>query len=144
MQVHTIMTREVITVGPDDSVRGVRDLFERFRFHHVIVVDAGRVAGVVSDRDLLKNLSPFIGKGSERPMDLASLQRRVHQIMTRKPITINENDAIGAAGLLMLQNHVSCLPVVNDAGACCGIITSRDVLRWCLQSGCSVMQQKAA
>jgi acetoin utilization protein AcuB len=143
MLVSAIMSPAVVTVGLDETVASVQHLFERYRFHHLVVLDGGRVVGVVSDRDLLRNVSPFVGKGSERPMDLASLQRRVHQIMTRHPVTCAESEPIASAGLLMLQHHVSCLPVVGDAGKCRGIVTSRDVLRWCLQSGCSAVRAAA-
>ncbi len=143
MLVEAIMSRTVVTVGLDEPLRSVQELFDRYRFHHLIVVDGGRVVGVVSDRDLMRNLSPFVGKASERTMDTASLQRKVHQIMTRQPVTCRADEPIASAGLVMLQHNVSCLPVISESGACRGIITSRDVLRWCLQSGCSVVRAAA-
>jgi acetoin utilization protein AcuB len=143
MLIDAIMIRSVVTVGLDDTLRTVQALFERYRFHHAIVVDQGRVVGVVSDRDLFRNLSPFIGMGSERPMDQASLNRKVHQIMSRRPITVGGGEPIASAGLLMLQHNISCLPVVDAQGGCRGVVTSRDVLRWCLQCGCSVVRPAA-
>lgn len=143
MLVESIMSRTVVTVGLDETLGGVQGLLDRYRFHHLVVVDGGRVVGVVSDRDLMRNLSPFVGKASERAMDAASLQRKVHQIMSRRPVTCRGDEPIASAGLLMLQHSVSCLPVVSDSGACRGIVTSRDVLRWCLQSGCGVMRAAA-
>jgi acetoin utilization protein AcuB len=133
MTLDTIMTRHVVTVGMDDELRKIRDLFDRYRFHHVVVVDKCRMVGVISDRDLLKNISPFIGKASERTMDLASLQRKAHQIMTRSLVSAQPDMLIGDAALMMLNNKISCLPVLDANGACVGIITLRDLLRWSLR-----------
>lgn len=133
MTLDTIMTRHVVTVGMDDELGTIRKVFDQFRFHHVVVVDKCRVVGVISDRDLLANLSPFLGKPSERTMDLASLHRRAHQIMTRALISARPETPVGDAALTMINNKISCLPVLNQHGACVGIVTMRDLLRWSLQ-----------
>jgi acetoin utilization protein AcuB len=78
----------------------------------------------------LKNLSPFVGKAmTERAQDLATLQRRVHQIMTRKLVSTGADASVVRAAELMLEHHISCLPVVNGAGRPVGIVTWRDLLR---------------
>jgi acetoin utilization protein AcuB len=132
MTLDSIMTRHVVTVRMDDELHIIRDMFEKYRFHHVLVVDQCRVVGVISDRDLLKNVSPFVGKLAERTLDVQSLHRKAHQIMTRSLISGAPNTPIGDAALLMLNNRISCLPVINNDGACVGIVTMRDLLRWSL------------
>jgi acetoin utilization protein AcuB len=131
-RVETIMTRRVVRVKMDDSLRDVRDIFERSGFHHLVVVDGRRVVGLVSDRDLLKNISPFVGKMSEREQDAFTLLRRVHQIMTRKLVSCAPSATLAEAGRLMLDLKVSCLPVLDARGACVGILTMRDLLAWSL------------
>ena len=133
MTIETIMTRHVVTVRMDDELRTIRELFDRYRFHHVVVVDQCRVVGVISDRDLLHNISPFIGKASERTMDLASLHRKAHQVMTRSLVSVMPETPIGDAAILMMNNKISCLPVLDANGACVGIVTMRDLLRWSLR-----------
>jgi acetoin utilization protein AcuB len=133
MTLESIMTRHVVTVRMDDELYTIRDLFNKYRFHHVLVMDKCRVVGVISDRDLLKNTSPFIGKAAERPMDLQSLHRKAHQIMTRALVSGSPATPVGDAALLMLNNRISCLPIINDDGACVGIVTMRDLLRWALK-----------
>ena len=128
VNVNEIMTRGAVTIGMDDYVERVKDLFEEHGFHHLLVLGKGRLVGVVSDRDLLRNLSPFIGKLTERSHDLATLNRRVHQIMTRKPVTVSPEMSVEAAADMMLQQHVSCLPVVTEDGNLVGIVSSRDLL----------------
>lgn len=140
----TIMTRRVMTLRMDDTLRQVRDLFDRHRFHHAVVVEDGRAVGIVSDRDLLKHLSPFLDQGAERPLDRGTLERKVHQIMTRKLISVTEGMFVEQAGQLMLHHTISCVPVLNAHGACIGIVTSHDVMRWCLQGKCKTPFGEAA
>lgn len=127
-----IMTRRLVTVDMDDMLSDVRAIFDRYRFHHVIVVREGKLAGVLSDRDLLKNLSPFIGNTMmERSQDANTLQRRVHQVMTRNPVVGQTEMTIPEAAKLVLDRNVSCLPVVDTTMRPRGIVTWRDLLMHC-------------
>ena len=129
MKVADIMSREPVTVGLDDDLTRVKELFELHRFHHVLVLAGGRLVGIVSDRDLLRATSPFIGRASERPQDVATLHRRVHQIMSRGLVTVPSATPVEEAARLMLAKRVSCLPVVEEDGSVVGIVTWRDQLR---------------
>ncbi len=129
MNVSEMMTRHPVTVNPHTTVEEVQRLFEAHHFHHALVVDCGQLVGVVSDRDLLKNLSPFIGNVlAERPQDLALLRRHIHLIMTRQPVCVLPDTPVGAAAWLMRDKKVSCLPVVDDGKRPLGIVTAPDLL----------------
>lgn len=134
MSVAAIMSRPVVTVSMDDTLEQVRDLFDEERFHHAIVVEEDKVVGVVSDRDLLRNISPFAGRFAERAQDAQSLQRKVHQVMTRRLVWIHPDAPISQAAETMLLQRVSCLPVLDPNGACIGIVTLRDILRWTVRA----------
>jgi acetoin utilization protein AcuB len=137
------MSRHVVTVSMDATVKEIQRIFAQFRFHHVVVTeeeqpdaDAGvRAVGIISDRDLLKAISPFIGKMAERPQDVASLGRKAHQIMTRELVWTTQDVPIADAALVMLNRRVTCLPVLDAEGRCVGIATWRDLLRWTVQQG---------
>lgn len=131
MVVGDIMTRKVVTIGMDDTLEKVRELFNAAWFHHLIVTENGRIVGILSDRDLLKNISPFVGHElAERRQDVATLKRRVHQIMTRQPITARADTPLEFAARLMVDFAISALPVVDDANRPIGIVTWKDILRW--------------
>jgi acetoin utilization protein AcuB len=85
---------------------------------------------VVSDRDLLKALSPFISTLVERSQDLRTLKKPVHQIMTRKPFSASKDLAIEEAAVLMLNKKISCLPIVRPDLTVEGIVTDKDILKW--------------
>jgi acetoin utilization protein AcuB len=106
-------------------------MFEANKYHHLIVHgDQHECVGVISDRDLLKNISPFVGKMGERDKDRSLLSRRAHQIMTRQLVAVRSNTALRAAARVMLDHKISCLPVVDQKRHCIGIITLRDVVGW--------------
>ena len=130
MSVRDIMTTPVHTIDMDDSILSAKRLFDRKRFHHAVVLAQGRVHGAVSDRDILKTISPFVGKIMERTQDLGTLKRRIHQVMSRAPVTIGPDEPVGAAADKMLCERVSCLPVVDADGSLVGIVTTRDVVKW--------------
>ncbi len=129
MNIGQIMCRKLTTVGPDDSLHRVKEIFDLHGFHHLPVAENGRLVGVISDRDLLRNVSPFLGRLSERTQDTATLERRAHQIMTRHPVAISPSMELPDAVQLLLSSPISCLPVVNEAGQLVGIVTWRDLLR---------------
>lgn len=129
VKVSAIMSSPVVTVHLDDRLSVVQEIFGRTRFHHLIVVEQGKLFGVVSDRDLLKAISPNIGKRAERDVDAATLNKRVHQIMSRKPIFLREDDSVLEAIRLFDEHAVSCLPVVNHDDAPVGILSWRDLIR---------------
>lgn len=129
MRVKELMSSHVVTVGLDDRLEQVKELFESTRFHHLLVVEGETLYGVVSDRDLLRALSPFVGSSVESPRDLGTLNKRVHQVMSRKPITLGPEAQVADAMRLLLDQRISCIPVVDDQFKPIGILTWRDVLR---------------
>ena len=129
MNVEKIMSKRVVTVEMDDSLKVVKGIFDNVRFHHLLVVESGRLFGVISDRDLLKALSPNIGTIIETAMDALTLDKRVHQIMTRKPVTLTPSAGIYDAIEIFNNHNVSCIPVVDDENKPVGIISWRDILK---------------
>lgn len=123
------MSRRVVTVTMDDSLARVRELFTELHFHHLLVVQQEQLLGVISDRDLLKAISPYVDTNSETGRDRATLNKRAHQIMSRHCITVTPGATIETAAQLLIENKVSCLPVVTADGKLQGIISWRDLLK---------------
>jgi acetoin utilization protein AcuB len=131
MKIEELMTKRVVTVGFDDTVETVKEIFEQAGFHHLLVVEDGELQGVVSDRDLLRALSPFIDTVVETTRDANTLTKRVHQIMSRKPITLRPDADVSEAIQLFLAHSISCIPIVDSAFSPVGIVSWRDVLKAC-------------
>ena len=125
-----IMTARVVTVEMDDRLEVVKEIFDTMSFHHLLVVDEHKkLSGVVSDRDLLRALSPYVGSAAETERDLATLNKRVHQIMSRHPITLHAQSAVAEAVSLLLTHRISCIPIVDDEFKPIGIVSWRDLLK---------------
>src|SRR5580700_12239647 len=130
MTLDKIMTVKVVTVKMDDRLEVVKEIFDTMNFHHLLVVDEHeKLSGVLSDRDLLRALSPYVGSAAETARDLATLNKRVHQIMTRHPITLRPESGISEAVNLLLMHGISCIPIVDDKLKPVGIVSWRDLLK---------------
>ena len=129
MSIEEIMTRDIVTVRMGDSVAVVKDIFDKSPFHHLLVVESGELFGVISDRDLFKILSPTIGTAFETTSDLGILNKKAHQLLTRKPITLLEKSGIFEAVKIFKKYDISCIPIVNNQNKPVGIISWRDLLK---------------
>ena len=129
MNIKKIMTSPVLTISFDDDLARVNQVFTNAKFHHLLVIEKGTLFGVVSDRDLLKAMSPRIGTAAEKLADTATLNKKVHQIMTRKPICLHEDKSVHDAVNLFLENNISCIPVVDGNYFPVGIVSWRDILK---------------
>ncbi len=88
---------------------------------------AGARAGIVSDRDILRALSPFAGTATEREADAQTMVRKAHQVMKRHVVTVPADAPVAAAFLLMARMRVHCLPVMRGERLV-GLITPTDLI----------------
>ena len=130
MSLAQIMTTRVVSVQMDDTLSTLQSLFNATGFHHLLVVHNHELMGIISDRDMLKAVSPFIDTISEREKDRATLDRKAHQIMTRDVITARPNDTIVKAVSIFNRHKISCLPVVDKFNRPVGVVSWRDILRY--------------
>ena len=130
MSVVSIMSQRVVCVHMDDSLETIRELITATGYHHLMVVEGNRLVGVISDRDLLNALSPFVDTLSERSRDRATLERKAHQIMSREPITLSPTSSIVSAIKLFNRHNISCIPVIDEHDKPVGVISWRDILRY--------------
>lgn len=118
-RVGDLMTAEVVSLCPHNLFREAVDLMAQHTFHHLLIAEPdGRLAGLLSDRDILR------GEGC-----YDSDTTLIADIMVSEPITVRAQTPLSEAVELVLDHRVNCLPVVDDAGQICGILTSTDLLR---------------
>ena len=107
----------------------VKRIFDKHQFHHILVVDQGQLNGVLSDRDYLKTVSPNVKNGAMTSNDLEKMNKKVHQVMSRKLVSVSPDDPVMKTVIAFNENKISCLPVVDDTKVV-GIVTWRDVMRF--------------
>jgi acetoin utilization protein AcuB len=114
-----IMTTALKSLSPDTSVEEAIKLFDECLFRHVVVLDAdGRLVGIVSDRDVLRQAAKV---ASSRAL-------KVREIMTREVTTATPHMGIKTAIDIVVFKKISCLPVLDGGAQVCGIITTTDLL----------------
>ena len=130
MKLGEIMTSRLVTVELDDSLATVKQIFDSVRFHHLLVIGSDKkLRGIISDRDLLRAISPYVGTVAENARDSATLKKRAHQIMTRSPVTLRPDASLADATQLLLDRRISCIPIVDAGFRAVGIVSWRDILR---------------
>ncbi len=129
MGVEQLMSKKVVTIEMDDTLAVVKEIFDNTRFHHLLVVEAGKLFGVISDRDLLKAISPNVGTAAETASDAASLNKKAHQVMTRQLVTLGPSAGIYDAIEIFNKHNISCIPVVDEDRIPVGIISWRDIFK---------------
>ena len=133
MQLSQLMNKSVVTVTMDDSLRRINNLFAQHPFHHLLVIESKKLVGVISDRDLLKHLSPNLNTPSETQKDAACLNKRAHQIMSRNLVTLTKEATLMDAIEVLDSHSVSCIPIVTSDNKLEGIITWRDIFKLILK-----------
>jgi acetoin utilization protein AcuB len=117
------MTREIVTLSPDETAGTALALCRERRIRHLPVLKEGRLVGIVSDRDL-RSSTPALGDQGRA----AALQEiLVEDVMARDVLTTLPDDPIEHAANVMREERIGCLPVV-ESGELVGIVTSSDVM----------------
>lgn len=103
-------------------------LLRKFGFRHIPVMENGRLAGIISERDLWRFSPTMLIPLSQKDYNRVFEETAIGKVMTREPHTIAPEAPLTQAVDLMIQNRLGCLPVM-EAGRLVGIITVRDMLR---------------
>ncbi|MCZ2720992.1 CBS domain-containing protein [Marinomonas sp. 15G1-11] len=129
IRVADLMTSPVLSVTMDAKFADIRTLMEKHKIHHLPVVDDNKLMGIISDRDLLRVLSPFLGTAGEMQRDLEALNKVAHQIMTRQPICVSAEDSVDAVLAWLQTVDISCVLVTGKEKDIKGIVTWRDLIK---------------
>jgi len=121
--ISTIMSTQLITLTPEDTLGKAREILLSKRVHHLPVVEGKKLVGMVTSWDMFK-----LG------LSAAEYQNtKVRDVMTRKLATLEPDQHIGAAAEVLMEHLFHAIPIVNEAGDLVGIVTSYDILRYCYQ-----------
>lgn len=130
MLVSDIMQTKIVTITPEETIRSAMVLLLQHRFRHLPVMNAnGKLAGIVSDRDL-RNALPSKLKIEEEDIEL--LNTPITSIMTPDVICCHPLDFVDDVAYTFYQERISCLPVLQD-GEMVGIVTETDILHTLVQ-----------
>jgi CBS domain-containing protein len=150
MQVKDVMTRDPVVVAADAPVREAAGLLRKHRIGGLPVMDGGRLAGMITESDILRLLkTPGISGDLWLPSPLEIIEvpireainwahtqkalshvgdQPVRSVMSSPAITIGEDEEMDAAAALMVEKKVGRLPVVSGKKLV-GIVARADIVR---------------
>jgi CBS domain-containing protein len=118
-----LMTKDVLTVEPSDTIGEAAEKMHAANVGAVVVVeDMVRIVGIITERDLLRAVAQRV----------RAAEARVRQWMTENPLTIEPETTIEEAAEIMFENNFRHLPVVKD-GRPLGIVSLRVLSRWAFE-----------
>jgi CBS-domain-containing membrane protein len=140
VNVAEVMTREVVTVGPNDPVSQVAEKLLEHEFTALPVIDGDRtVVGIVSDTDLLRRADMKIRMSVKKALEPSARQPfidqlrqsplKVHEVMNRPVSTVSPDTSLATAARLMMDWRINRLPVTDRDGRLLGILGRHDLLR---------------
>jgi CBS domain-containing membrane protein len=112
--VRDLMTEKVFTLSPSDNLIALEDLMDARHVRHVPIVDReGDLVGLVTHRDLARNV---LGRLDELPVSVERdllRGRRIREIMTTEPETVEADATLKEAASVLFENKIGCQPVVE-------------------------------
>jgi CBS domain-containing protein len=114
-----IMTSDVLTVDPSDTIGETAQKMVERGVSSAVVSDYGTLIGIVTERDLTRAVAGRVHTS----------EARVREWMTSDPITLGQDASADEAAKIMLDNGFRHVPIV-DEGRAVGIVSIRDVARW--------------
>ena len=139
--VQEIMTEQVICLEPQDNLARAIEVMQTEKFRHVPIIDEqGKFVGLVSDRDILRNL-PYAGRRPLLPAKkfrehlfateswTKSLLLPLESVMAQNVLHISPRCSVCKAADTLYRKKISCLPVVDKREKLRGIVTVTDLMR---------------
>lgn len=117
-KVSDVMTREPVALGSTETMARAAKQMRDADVGDVIVVDDGRVIGLVTDRDI-------VVRGIAE--DLDPFTTTLATVCTRDVVTVGAQDSVDAAVRLMREHAVRRLPVLADDGTPLGVVSLGDI-----------------
>lgn len=137
MKLRELMTTDVITIGPDASLKGAaRRMIEAGVSGLPVTDDSGSLVGVISEADFVKNEAGRRAAKRARLLrwftgdnEIPETERMVRDVMTPDVITLGAEADHAEAARVMKNAGIKRIPVVGDAGELIGLVSRSDILR---------------
>ena len=135
IEVKHIMTTDLITADPDETIDAVRHKLIANHIQHIPVVEGKKILGIISKGDIHRMEHHFTLFQSEKALES---NRQIFstilaaEIMTKSLVKLKDTDSATIAVDLFRENMFHALPVVNDKDQLVGMITPIDLLRYAL------------
>lgn len=141
MKVKEIMTKDVVSVKPEDNARDAISLLFKMEISGLPVInEQGKLVGMFTEKDVLKQILPsylekvgrFVYEENPKSIknkfqDLGNLS--VSQLMRREVITIDEETSLCEAARIILIQKIRRIPVLDKEKRVVGIVAREDIVK---------------
>ena len=131
--VRQLMREAFITVTPDESLLNAQRIMRLARLRHLLVVSEGRLAGVISYRDLQDRIVGYLESHDGADRDAPLRPGAAREAMAPLPAVVRPDTPVVDAALRLSRLRVGCLPVVEegpDGERVVGLVTESDLIRF--------------
>ena len=127
------MTKNPVTISPDANVVEASELMKKEKVHRLPVLDKDKkLVGVISEKDILFASPSPASSLSIHEMAYLLSKLTVRKLMTKDPVTITKDTTVEEAARLMVDQDLSCLPVV-EGDKLVGIVSKSDMFKILLE-----------
>jgi acetoin utilization protein AcuB len=127
--ISSIMTEDLLTINPEDSLEVVKEIFDKNNIHHIPVVRYKKIVGIVSKSDYLYFIRGYSNNEEDEFFNASRLKAyRAEQIMTTRLGKVESTDRIAVALEVFKTNLFHAIPVVDD-DELVGIVTTHDIIK---------------
>jgi acetoin utilization protein AcuB len=123
------MSKNVITIGEDDSMQDALRLMKQHNIRLLPVLKNGKLTGVLTDRDLKRASASDATTLDVHELLYLVSKIKVKNIMAKNPIYVGPELTVEETAEVLLNNKISGAPVVDDKGKVVGVITQSDLFR---------------
>lgn len=116
MDIGDVYRKHVVTCGPDTTMAQAADLMHSEDDGLVVVVEHGKVLGVVSERDVVH----VVARGIDPEVP-------VTEMATKDVLTVRADDTLHDTARMMIDNGVRRFPVLSASGDLIGLVSMRDL-----------------
>lgn len=129
--VSQIMSTELLSVNITQSLKEVGEVIKNEQIRHVPVVSGDKIIGMLSKTDLQK--ISFVNTVDGDDLSVAMYDNlTIDQVMTKEVITVQKDDTILDAAVILSRNEFHALPV-TDNGKLVGIVTTTDLIKFLIE-----------
>jgi len=123
------MSKEVITLSATDTMKIAFELLKENNIRNLPVLKEGKIVGMITDRDLKKAIIPESASMEAHEKAYLNSNTKVSNIMTKDVLTVSPNLTVDEVARILLKNRISGVPVVDEKGELCGMITQGDIFK---------------
>lgn len=119
--VEDIMSKDIVKISADKSIQDVANILAERNISSVLVEDSGKITGILTERDLVRNVCA---------KDLLASKIPAVSIMSAPVASVSKNSLVERAADLMVKNKIRHLAVEDNYSNIIGIITATDLARY--------------